>query len=246
MAVSDKFAKHYHLLTGPERFRLVIEAAARRDRVEEDRLDAACPRGVYEVDDPGYRMRMTACATIALTVWGQVAQDAAGARVAHAMGEAASVYLDWSEALAEAGFFAGWHAARAVDGEGDDARPDPPVGGDDGDGEPDFGEIPEQDLVDLRREARRPIEKLTKIAVERVGRAYATAALSVWEGFGRFCREALELEPETVMAALTQGAAEAVAEVRATYPDAPLDDKMASDWADTLHGVWGRRFNDGA
>ncbi|HEY2584623.1 MAG TPA: hypothetical protein VGI81_02520, partial [Tepidisphaeraceae bacterium] len=40
-----------------------------------------------------------------------------------------------------------------------------------------------------------------------VGRAHATDLLSRWEGFGRFCREVLGLEPVVLMRAFGLGVA---------------------------------------
>jgi len=51
-------ARHYDKLTPEERFRLVIEALARGDRQEPDRLAAACPRKVYSEIDAEYGERL--------------------------------------------------------------------------------------------------------------------------------------------------------------------------------------------
>jgi len=43
--------KYDDVLTGPERFRLILAATARRDFTETERLRATCPRKVYEMAD---------------------------------------------------------------------------------------------------------------------------------------------------------------------------------------------------
>lgn len=43
--------KYDDVLTGPERFRLILAAIARRDFTETARLRATCPRKVYEMPD---------------------------------------------------------------------------------------------------------------------------------------------------------------------------------------------------
>jgi hypothetical protein len=64
---SDPVAKQYAVLDPHERFTLVIDAMARGDLEEEGRLDDACPRRVYRMDDRDYRLRMRTSFTISVT-----------------------------------------------------------------------------------------------------------------------------------------------------------------------------------
>jgi hypothetical protein len=57
-----------------------------------------------------------------------------------------------------------------------------------------------------------------------VGEADAVELLSQWEGFARFCREALRVEPLVLLLALGLGHGDPAAEVRAAYPDAAVDE----------------------
>ena len=65
---TDAMSRHYEALTAPERFTLLIEAMARRDEREADRLDDTCPRLVYRVDDPEFRDRVRRAHVITLMV----------------------------------------------------------------------------------------------------------------------------------------------------------------------------------
>jgi hypothetical protein len=67
-------------------------------------------------------------------------------------------------------------------------------------------------------------------------------ALSQWEGFGRFCRAQLGVEPLTLVAAYGLGSDDPAAEVLATVPDAKADEARAEEQAVHWAGEWERRF----
>ena len=67
-------------------------------------------------------------------------------------------------------------------------------------------------------------------------------ALSQWEGFGRFCRRSLNVEPLTLVRAYGVGRGDPVAEVLALYPDAKADEAKAEERAMHWAGEWERRF----
>jgi hypothetical protein len=58
---------HYPQLRPHERFRLVVEAAARRDDDEVVRLAGSCPRRTYRMNDLAYMSRVQAASRVALT-----------------------------------------------------------------------------------------------------------------------------------------------------------------------------------
>jgi len=57
----------YDALTTPERFALTVEAFARRDVVEIDRLQETMPQQTYRMSDAGYWQRLHMLNTLALT-----------------------------------------------------------------------------------------------------------------------------------------------------------------------------------
>jgi hypothetical protein len=75
-----------------------------------------------------------------------------------------------------------------------------------------------------------------------VGQAHAVEVLSQWEGFGRFCRICLGLEPMAVMAAYGMWQEDPAAEVLASYPDAKVDEATSAHWERNWGREWGRRF----
>ena len=56
--MGDILGRNYKVLTAPERFTLTLEAMARGDESEADRLDDTCPQHNYRMDDLEFRDRM--------------------------------------------------------------------------------------------------------------------------------------------------------------------------------------------
>ena len=89
------------------------------------------------------------------------------------------------------------------------------------------------------------MRKVSETLQYAVGYAHATEVLSQWEGFGRFCRQTLGMEPLTVMSAYKLWQDDPAAEVLASYPDAKVDEGMAAHWQGNWAREWGRRFEPG-
>ena len=64
--MSDARSRSYDVLTPPERFTLMVEALARDDQGEADRLEDTCPRLTYTHNDAEFRDRLQRSYTIAL------------------------------------------------------------------------------------------------------------------------------------------------------------------------------------
>ena len=75
-----------------------------------------------------------------------------------------------------------------------------------------------------------------------MGYAHATEVLSQWEGYGRFCRNHLGLEPMTVLHGYGLWRDDPAAEVLAGCPDAEVDEAMAAHWEGNWAREWERRF----
>jgi hypothetical protein len=75
-----------------------------------------------------------------------------------------------------------------------------------------------------------------------VGEADAAELLSQWEGFTRFCRDALRIEPLVLLRALGLGHGDPAVEVRAAFPDAAVDEAEVSRWSVQWTHGWARRF----
>ena len=65
-AVADALGRCYWVLTPPERFALSVEAMARGDEAEADRLEDTCIKRTYTHNDAEFRDRLQRSYTIAL------------------------------------------------------------------------------------------------------------------------------------------------------------------------------------
>ena len=79
--------------------------------------------------------------------------------------------------------------------------------------------------------------------MEAMREGLAGEILSQWEGFARFCRGSLGLEPMTVVRAYGLANEDPEQEVLAEFPDAKADEARAAEWAGKWTGNWDRRFN---
>ena len=101
-----------------------------------------------------------------------------------------------------------------------------------------------QQLKELRECAELSVLKVAEAVQESIGIGVGEAALSQWEGFGRFCRRSLGVEPLTLVRAYGAGRDDPAAEVLAIYPDAKADEGKAEERAGHWAGEWERRFNE--
>jgi hypothetical protein len=83
---------------------------------------------------------------------------------------------------------------------------------------------------------------VAKAVQESMGIGLGVEALSQWEGFGRFCRRCLGVEPLTLLHAYGAKREDPAAEVLAIYPDAKADEARAEERAVQWAGEWERRF----
>ena len=110
-------------------------------------------------------------------------------------------------------------------------------------------EAEQEERPDLREQLRE-VKEISELGVLRVaetlkyaiGEAHAVEILSQWEGFGRFCRDVLRVEPRTLLAAYGLWRDDPAAEVLGVYPDAKLDEAQTAHWADNWKQNWDRRF----
>ena len=240
MASSYLIARHYCSLTGAERFRLMIEAGAREDRVEEGRLDGSCPLVQVRAEDPAYRQRMRLSFTLASMTAMQIRPRLAQLL---AVGSLIDVCRQFGEHLpsarmAAACFLYGRSYGKCEVGAVEDAAQT---------GKELLANVTEdldlqQQLAEVRECATEGLVAALEEVVLPGCRVYATEILSVWEGFCRFCREEAELEPLTLMRAWGLMDADPAELVRELDPEALPEPGRADEWADAMTRNWRRRF----
>ena len=238
--VTDALGRNYTVLTPPERFALNVEALARGDEAEADRLEQTCPRLVYRHNDAEYRDRLQRSYTIALLACVNLQKLLALIRCSNVFIEQHRVYAAGPKLVAACAFLYGrdygkWEAGAI----GEIKLPDPANIAAEVKGRPDLKE----QLKQLRECAEEGVRHVAEAVRESIGMGVGVEALSQWEGFGRFCRKHLGVEPLTLLRAYGFGGDDPASEVLAVYPDAKVDEARAEERAGHWAGEWQRRFS---
>ena len=199
---SDPLSRNYAQLEGHERFVLLVEAMARKDEAEADRLDDTCPRLSYRQDDAEYRDRVQRAYSISMLVTINIRWRLEQVRVARLFMDQHRLYVWGPQLVATTAFLFGrqygmWECGAIEqidlpDLEGITAEVK---------GRPDLRE----QLKEVREISAEGVRRVAETLQYAVGYAHATEVLSQWEGFGRFCRQTLGLEPMAVMMAYCGG-----------------------------------------
>jgi hypothetical protein len=88
------FSRNYRTLTAPERFALMVEALARDDQAEADRLEDSCPKLDYRHNDCEFRDRLQRSYTLALLACVNLQKLLAVIRCSNVFIEQHRVYAD--------------------------------------------------------------------------------------------------------------------------------------------------------
>jgi hypothetical protein len=237
---NDPFSKHYWALTAPERFALLVEAMARGDEADADRLEDSCPVLTYRGEDTAFRGRMVHAHLIAVRVCLNLRAGLAELRMADTFRRTCRSFAAAGPVnVAQASFMAGRAYGRAeVTGE---AEPKPPR-------EQLWAEIAaDPELTALLDEARdlaeQGVERVADTLLYATTELHAADLLAQWQGFGRFCRDRLGLEPGVVFAAFGLEPRDVEAEVLSRCPDAVAGEKEVTEWAGRWTRPWDRRFS---
>jgi hypothetical protein len=237
--VPDPLSRNYKELTAPERFTLTVEAMARGDEVEADRLEDSCPKLHYRMDDAEYRDRMQRSYALALLAMLNLQKVLAVIRCSTVFVENHREFSHPPTIVATCAFLYGrqygmWEAGliEQID-------------------LPDLDDLKAEakDRPDLKRQLRELREcadlstlRVAKEVQESIGVGLGVEALSQWEGFGRFCRRCLGVEPLVLLRAYGMVKDDPAAEVLALFPDAKADEGKAEERAMHWAGEWERRF----
>lgn len=231
--------RHYEILTSHERFALVLEAMARRDDAEADRLEDTCPRFLYRTEDQAFRDRMRRVYGIASRVCLNMRGGMAELRMARIFREQVDCFAGPVAHLARLVFLYGREYGKREAGAIESIAM------------PDRAALDREVTEDI--DLRRLLDDITELAGDALGavasqvvvataKVHASDLLSQWEGFGRFCRQSLGVEPLTLMAAFGLERNDPAAEVREKHPEAEEDPRVASEWAECWTRNWSRRF----
>ena len=104
---ADPLKHHYACLTAAERFALTVEAMARGDENEADRLEDACPRLAYSHADAEFRDRLQRSYTLALLAMLNLQKHLAVIRCSNVFIEQHRVYAHGPKLVAACAFLYG-------------------------------------------------------------------------------------------------------------------------------------------
>jgi hypothetical protein len=198
--------KLYDRLTPEERFRLDVEATARGDDRESEKLVETCPRKHYTALDYGFSGRWLAAGEISRALCLDLAQHLCRLQMLDALtvslptlrvslvNEGHAAYMDGHEAGSR-------HAWKIAGMEGDppgwrfEEFEDGSVETDEERGDPETAKA--LGALEERTEAA----DLSPRLLERLQKSVAAEALAVFEGYRRFCEEELSVEAEKMLAA---------------------------------------------
>ncbi len=231
----------YETLTAQERFQLLVEAMARKDEVECKRLEDSCPTHTYRCEDVEFRDRVRRAFQVTSIVCLNMRAGIARIRMAQMFKETSPHFAQPVAKLATAAYLCGRAQGRAE------------AGGDPGPGPADAKAMVAMvksdarlrgELGEIRSLAEETLWKVADWLSYAVGQADAADLLAQWEGFGRFCRNCLGLEPLVVTEAFGLGKVDVEAEMMETVPDAAPDEAESARWAEQWCRGWERRFGD--
>ena len=225
--------QHYDVLTAEERFRLALQAFARQDRAEVDRLDRTCPRKRYTMSDAAYLDRRELIHTVTLAVCLDLTQYVAKLQVAAAFADAGRQLRDLAEN--RAGEVA--HRAHRQGAAAQQRRCGPRCGTVEGLDPEEF-----EALVDDAFQAMSVLlEQLERVGND-LGAELARQAREVWDAFARFCRTELDLPPETIISALQPPMLERLESQREALDAAEPEPATVDEYERTLTAGWRHRL----
>jgi hypothetical protein len=170
-------ARHYDRLEPDERFRLVVEAVARGDEQEADRLAAACPRKVYRVIDAEYGDRIRVSSEIVSGVVLDLGPRLGKLRMIEAFREFLPLFLGRGMDVAAMAWLDGYTEGKNGRRKRDD-------------------EIVEAGIEKAINDAKQATETVLEV-LEKLRNDVAAEIKAIWEGFSRFSKRELRLEPES-------------------------------------------------
>ena len=188
--------KLYDKLTPEERFRLDLEAMARGDREESERLTRTCPRQTYVMNDWGFAGRWSLTTELTLRVYARIAQLLERLRMADAFRTLPPYSNQLTQNVAEEAYFDG-HKAGSYKAWNDAGKTGRPPGWSDLE-EDEEDPVIERDLGLLETKVEKYGDLLPEI-LDRYERAVTEEALTCWEGFAAFCTDSWRVEAEKLL-----------------------------------------------
>jgi hypothetical protein len=208
-------ARYYDKLTPEERFRLDVLAQARGDEQESELLGRTCQRATYTMKHHSFTDRWDGILEITLRMYIGVNNQLSKLQMIDAFREFVPYSQIFSHDIAFDAYFTGhrsgsYHAWSAAGEAGrPPAWPDPEMDPEEDEEDPAI----ERDMEELHAAVEKDGELLPQI-LEKVERELARDALSLWEGFCRFCDERVGVPAEKVVAVVLEPVADRIEELQ--------------------------------
>jgi hypothetical protein len=238
-----------------ERLVLVLEALARGDEDEADRVRYSCPRKTYTAPDVAFDDRfsmaldfsMVACMDLrALTCQIRLLQfvvaDVLHFGTMHHI-DAQLAFVDGArcaERQSQSPYFAPKTGASQDQPELGPAEQDPEEQCDE-EATSCFGEEFARRMEAVENRAEHTTELIVGV-LARTGQDLAGELVNVWTAFSDFCTTRLGMTAERMLAACGYPAREELGTVLKQYAHLKAEEKSTSEYRDALYSVWDRRF----
>ncbi len=198
MSKGKGLGRLYDRLTPEERFRLDLEAMARGDREESERLTRTCPRKTYVMNDWGFAGRWSLTTELTLRVYGRVSQLLERLRMVDAFRTLPPYSRTLTHNVAEEAYFDGHRAGSYSAWNAADRTGRPPGWSEDGEDDEHEDPVIALDLEELEGKVERYGDLLPEI-LDRFERKGTEEALTCWEGFAAFCADVWKVEAEKLL-----------------------------------------------
>lgn len=253
-------ARLYDNFRPKERLVLVLEAMARGDEAEAERLRQACPRKTYTGPDAAFDDRLHMAFDIVAVVAADLRALTSQLRVLHwAIGAVKHFttmhHINTDMALME-GVRCGqglpqspYFALELTPWADDDSNAEPKEPVSRGasttkDQQPDLSALGD-DFVDRMEAVEKRSQRSTQLmlkALHRTGLDIGAELISIWQAFGDFSRSRLSIEPLQLITACAYPSKEDLEDALKVYAEIEPDAESVQKYRQAICEVWDRRF----
>jgi hypothetical protein len=198
----------------------VIEALARDDNQEAERLAAACPRKVYREIDAEYGERVRVSSEIVSAVVLDLAPRLGKLHMIEAFREFLPLFLVRGMDVAAMAWLDGYTEGKNGRRKQDD-------------------EIVEAGIQKALNDADLATKRVPEV-LEELRNTVAGETRAIWEGFSRFCKRELRLEPETLVSAWFEPALPHLREAQDALDAAQANPSFVDEYDASLTKIWSR------
>lgn len=254
----DSAARLYDNFRPQERLVLVLEAMARGDETEADRLRHACPRKTYTGPDAAFEDRFHLALDIVAIVSIDLRSLVSQLRILHwaintVQYFSAMHHINTSMALMEGircdqGLSQSPYFARMMKHMSRHGATEEPAEDENSKGEELAADLSGMgdDFCDRMEAVEAQSERTTELIVNvlhRTGFEVAQELMSIWQAFGDFTRSRLSLEPMQLITAGAHPSRQDLEDALKIYASLKADEESVQKYRQAICEVWDKRFS---